>query len=330
MKNVLIIYHGTHCNDGFTAAWVAATCLKAEGSYTEPDLYPMGYGEQAAEDLLDFMRAQALGGTTYTNIYILDFSLQLDVLAELVPLVPGAQIVILDHHKSAFNMYFPDDQRSPRENKLTSLHSGQVFIRLINHKSGAGIAWDYFFPHEAVPPLVRYVQDRDLWLFKEEGTKQVHKYLASLPKTLETWGDVHAKLCHATGLEEIVSKGQAMLDIYTAEVEKLAAYAEPCSIKGERGLMAQCSGEYASDVGNILATTCGTFGMTYYETEDEENLKVSLRSEGDYDVEVIAKRYGGGGHRNAAGFIISLEDMMSKFTYIKDLDLANTGEQYEV
>ena len=32
------------------------------------------------------------------------------------------------------------------------------------------------------------------------------------------------------------------------------------------------------------------------------NFKVSLRSRGEVNVEKIARRFGGGGHRNAAGF----------------------------
>ena len=34
---------------------------------------------------------------------------------------------------------------------------------------------------------------------------------------------------------------------------------------------------------------------------EEDDFKISLRSRGDLDVESIARRYGGGGHRNAAG-----------------------------
>ncbi|HEY7213306.1 MAG TPA: DHHA1 domain-containing protein, partial [Thermoanaerobaculia bacterium] len=39
------------------------------------------------------------------------------------------------------------------------------------------------------------------------------------------------------------------------------------------------------------------------EREDGSH-KVSLRSRGEVDVEKIARHYGGGGHRNAAGFTL--------------------------
>ncbi len=51
---------------------------------------------------------------------------------------------------------------------------------------------------------------------------------------------------------------------------------------------------------------------------EEENgkTKISLRSQGDLDVEKIARKYGGGGHRNASGFCIK-----GKFKKAKDLIL---------
>lgn len=47
---------------------------------------------------------------------------------------------------------------------------------------------------------------------------------------------------------------------------------------------------------------------------DDSQFKVSLRSRGSVDVEKIARRNGGGGHRNAAGFLAdgSLEDIRSQ------------------
>jgi phosphoesterase RecJ-like protein len=38
--------------------------------------------------------------------------------------------------------------------------------------------------------------------------------------------------------------------------------------------------------------------------------KVSLRSNGGYDVSAIAKAFGGGGHQNAAGFEVDMSTLM--------------------
>ena len=41
--------------------------------------------------------------------------------------------------------------------------------------------------------------------------------------------------------------------------------------------------------------------MSYFKTNSGK-YKYSLRSKGDFDVSIIAKAFGGGGHKNAAGF----------------------------
>mgnify|MGYP001812765445 CR=1 FL=1 len=46
----------------------------------------------------------------------------------------------------------------------------------------------------------------------------------------------------------------------------------------------------------------------------DDQFKVSLRSRGEVDVEKVARRNGGGGHRNAAGYLAdgSLEQLRAK------------------
>ena len=70
---------------------------------------------------------------------------------------------------------------------------------------------------------------------------------------------------------------------------------------GANGLAANCPPHLQSDVGHELANQSGTFGLLWFIDKDN-NCRCSLRSNGDYDVSAIAKAYGGGGHRNAAGF----------------------------
>jgi nanoRNase/pAp phosphatase (c-di-AMP/oligoRNAs hydrolase) len=45
---------------------------------------------------------------------------------------------------------------------------------------------------------------------------------------------------------------------------------------------------------------------------DKGEVNVSLRSIGDYDVSAIAKTFGGGGHRNAAGLKIPFNNLYFK------------------
>ena len=61
---------------------------------------------------------------------------------------------------------------------------------------------------------------------------------------------------------------------------------------------------FASEVAGEIAGQDGTeFGACYFEVE-QNRFQYSLRSRGDFDVSEIAKKFGGGGHKNAAGFTV--------------------------
>ena len=76
------------------------------------------------------------------------------------------------------------------------------------------------------------------------------------------------------------------------------------------GLAANCPSHLTSDVGHELANQSGTFGLLWRIDKDNTCI-CSLRSNGDYDVSAIAKAFGGGGHKNAAGFTIDIQTLLA-------------------
>jgi len=57
-----------------------------------------------------------------------------------------------------------------------------------------------------------------------------------------------------------------------------------------------------SEIGAALSPKCD-FAVIWYYDHDTRQVKVSLRAHhDDSDVIEVAKRFGGGGHRKAAGF----------------------------
>lgn len=307
---ILTVYHGDFCVDGWTSAWLSAVAAKQAG-YEEPELYHLTYRDGQEAELQQHIVDQFVAGHYYDIIYILDISLSLYCLETLTK-TTSAKIIMLDHHKTAFDRYAPDVARTKNERASISLHNGRVDIALNNGMSGAGMSYIYFFPNTEMPLLVKHVQDRDIWTFEMEHTKPVDQYLKNQVQTIENWTDINATMCHAAGYHTIIQEGQILLDAHEADVIDLAHTSEWITIGGSKGLMVECGYEYASDVGAELCKDSGTFGLTYFTIDDEDKLlQVSLRSEGDYDVEAMAKRLGGGGHKNAAGFIISSDKFFS-------------------
>jgi oligoribonuclease NrnB/cAMP/cGMP phosphodiesterase (DHH superfamily) len=312
--NILTVYHGDECIDGWTSAWLS-TVAAGQAGYKEPDLFPLTYENGQEQALIEHINTQP----RYDAIYILDISLTLDGLETLVHSTP-ANIICLDHHKTAFDRYVPYAMGMKKEAERVIfngsranivLHNKQVNIALNNDMSGAGMTYIYFFPNTSIPLLVQHVQDRDIWKFNMEHTKAVNLYLKEQKQTIENWTKINARMCHAAGYKEIVDYGYYLLKKHEAEVLDLVNNCSwPVTINKATGFMVRCGYKYASDVGHMLCKKSGTFGLTYF-SKDNGMLQVSLRSEGNYDVEAMAKKLGGGGHKNAAGFIISEEKFFS-------------------
>ena len=62
---------------------------------------------------------------------------------------------------------------------------------------------------------------------------------------------------------------------------------------------------WMSEIGARLSPDCD-FAMIWYYDHEDKRIKVSLRSFHDtVDVSEIAKKFGGGGHKKAAGFTLN-------------------------
>ena len=69
-----------------------------------------------------------------------------------------------------------------------------------------------------------------------------------------------------------------------------------------------------SEVGNALSPHCD-LAMIWFHDHDDKDIKVSVRAFHDnIDASEIAKQFGGGGHKSAAGFTWKqgIEDLFDK------------------
>jgi len=292
---VLIAYHA-NCIDGFTSAWVTAKAMRKRGVAFE--LIGLDYTPAGDKSLLDAIR------NTYREnmeIYVVDFSLSLEMLETLSSIYPMARVTILDHHKTAFERYSPTTSVE-KDSRLQSMICGASII-LDNAESGASLCYKYFNQGAVLPSLIRYVKDYDLWQFKlGDETRWINKYLCSKPKNLAKWDNISEGLEKFTTRYMILEQGKMMQKAHDMEVAKIASTAQKINILGDVGLAVACPREFTSDVGHVLAKGSGTYGAMYKVSVEKEEVSWSLRSDGDYDVSAIAKKLGGGGHKNAAGF----------------------------
>lgn len=318
---VTILYHAD-CLDGFGAAYAAWRRFGAHASYR-----PLHHGESPAE-------AEIAGH----EVYILDFSFSPDRLESMAAL--ARRVVQIDHHVSALRPWA--DRLEPQADGMQQfIHPTlplQVLFRL--DKSGARLAWEHFLPDQPLPLALRHIEDIDLWRFALPGTREFCRALRQQPFGFEAWDELidHAATPESAAYRRLLDDGRAIERFYRNEVERLAQghLPMPARLRGEpvdalqaqrhgqptlsdgestwlavAGLAANANTLFSSELGHRLAQQSGSFGLTWQLAADGE-VKASLRSEGEFDVSIIAARYGGGGHRNAAGFRLPLARFLAE------------------
>jgi oligoribonuclease NrnB/cAMP/cGMP phosphodiesterase (DHH superfamily) len=253
-----VIYHA-NCNDGFCAAYVL---FKAFGS-TANRFYPMNYGDPIPDSL------------TSPTLYILDFSFDPDVLSQLAV---GRKIYVFDHHKTAIE-------------KLAGFKHPNVTLVLEDGKSGARITSEQLGLFEN-HWLVRYTEDRDLWINKLAYTEEINTALQSTPKIFSVWDQLV--------LNAMIEKGQILLDAKKEVIAYHVARAEERELFGYKVLVVNATIHH-SDIAGVLAKG-RPFAAVYFDRKGGIR-QWSLRSSEDgVDVSALAKSVGGGGHKHAAGY----------------------------
>ena len=290
----LIIYHD-NCADGFGAAWAAWFKFRDTAEYL-----PMNYNNKRVElhdGHLNF--PASLAGR---DVFILDFSFKPDVMDAMLKV--ANYVTWIDHHKTAFEDYNFDPTM---RHEATDPELNWTYVLDPNH-SGCVLAWRHFNPGLVMPIGLDYIEDRDLWKWRMPKTRDFATGLRSEPFSFERFNRV-------MWLPDIaIDVGQSMNKLFDQQLADVTKRPMPVDLYDvddvmHGGLCVNCTPNFSSEAGNILAKKSETFGMTWV-LSDDGHVNVSLRSIGEFDVSKIARNYGGGGHRNASGFSVPFEKMI--------------------
>lgn len=283
MKDIVVLYHAS-CSDGFGSAYAAWKRLGDEAEYI-----PVQYGQDPP-----------LKEPYPQRLYILDFSYPRPVLSTLRDYI--SHVTVLDHHKTAREEL--EDLGKPANPRHVDValekESRGLFVAFNEEESGATLSWAYFFPMTRVPDLLRYVRDRDLWLWEQIKSREINAAIRSYPYVFTAWSELRSRIEEEFGA--IVEQGAAILRVEQKIVESICKNAWFSEIAEYRvPTVNTCN--YQSEVGEALCfrNAEAPFSASYMDISPTERV-FSLRSRGDFDVSTIAKKMGGGGHKNAAGF----------------------------
>ena len=263
-----VLYH-KNCPDGWTAAWVAHNYF---GDDNTVRYIPVAYGDELPE-----IRDGSV-------VFILDFSFSRPILEELNK---RTHLKVLDHHKTA-----------------QAALEGLDYCEFDMTRSGAMLTHNYFnpgFADKRSPKIVQYIQDHDLWRHELPNSVEITNYLRSFPYTFEAWDAAAEKLDYE--LSGAVSEGKALLRLEQNLVKRMAEEVQWFWVGGYRVPFANATVFFSEVPRELMEKFPDAPFAGYYFDRGDGKVQWGLRGRKDgVDVSEVAKKYGGGGHRAAAGF----------------------------
>ena len=290
----LVIYHGRNCPDGFASALAAWLYYEGQAEFVGLD-----HGDIKSVDDLPALERRA--------VYILDFSFSPELLRGIE--ARAAQLVLLDHHKSAAD-------------KLSGFSCRCGIVHFDLQKSGARLAWEFFLPERPVPALVRFVEDRDIWTWQYPESGGFLAALDMEPYEFERWRDI--ALFDAQQLSLYIERGRAMDEKFNKLASDLAEGAQAVRFNGQSGLMVNAPGVFHSLVGDLLSKKSDSFALMW-SADKSGVIKVGLRSQRSFDCIPLASSMGGGGHAQACGFKMGLERLPELLGGVLEASNKNTA-----
>jgi len=222
---------------------------------------------------------------THEIVYMVDFSLPEVVFNRL--LEKTSNVVWIDHHKTILD-----------HSCNTPLIPG---VRDIS-KSACELTWNYLFPGQDVPEAVRLIGDYDTWTLALPDSKAFRFGMDLIkhgPKDA-IWDELFHPMLSSMKVAELIDKGQVCLDFVTMMGQEYGnAYGWGTEFEGHRCFAMGIYMYGSSPFGGRLDEYPVCLS---YEFMGDKWI-VGLYSTQGIDVSVIAKKYGGGGHTGAAGFV---------------------------
>ena len=217
------------------------------------------------------------------KVAILDFSYSNATTKQMIK--DADALIVIDHHKSA----------------MVELHD-ITNTKFDMSKSGAMLAWEFFHPGKEAPKFIQYIQDRDLWKWELPYSKEFSAAFDMVPWEF----DEYEKFEDDSVFDDAVKRGSYILAYSKTVIKKVCDKATKRKYGG-RDVSVVNSSHWMSEIGSSLAKDCD-FAMIWYYDHQEKNYRCSLRAFHDtVDVSEISKKYGGGGHKKAAGFVLPIE-----------------------
>ena len=280
-----VFYHND--NDGKCAAFLFWQWAQDRGA-TQEDFFEMNYDKIIGDLNIDIDRLE--------KVYFLDFHPNDE--EEYAWIRRNFKLTIIDHHKTTGPHLQEMDEKfffDPNPNNIID-----------ESACGALLVWNHFFRiSDEVPDFVALVDDWDRWQHKLEYTKEFNA--GSLVYDTSPFGEFWQSLFNdfLVGrhpfnryVDGVIDDGETILQYIEMRSKELIS-----SI----GFMVEFEGYKCYCLNQAQCNS------TWFESAPECDIWIPFSFNGDMwsvslysttvDVSEIAKKYGGGGHKKASGFV---------------------------
>lgn len=226
----------------------------------------------------------------YDFIYVVDLNIS-EELADFIEENYKDKIMIIDHHLSCNNMnkYSFIDVNAEGKESGTSLY----YKYLLNNYN------NNLLNRESTKMLVEHVRTMDIYDFSKTSKEEAEK----LEMIFKIYGkDRFIDKFYNVIINDLELYSKEDLNLVELEKERIKRYIEEkdfmeISLDNKRvGVV--FAERYISELGNYLINKYDYLDYIVLINMDK---KISYRGNGKVDLSVIAKKFGGGGHVNAAG-----------------------------
>lgn len=223
-------------------------------------------------------------------VYMVDFALQ--PFEQMIKLYNSCNLIWIDHHKSAITEYMKT----------------AVSIRGLREEGQAGceLTWQYLFSDVRIPEAVKYLGRYDIWDISNPEYMQFQYGMKSELNVMNPEAPVWNIITHTgltNGVAKTLEKGKSILSYINNDFKVYAAkHAHEVQFEGmsciaiNRGCASSTlfDSMYEKNKHKLMIPYCklpdGRWTISLYTTHT------------NIDCGSIAKKYGGGGHQQAAGF----------------------------
>lgn len=244
------------------------------------------------------------------EVIMADVSLPMDDMVRLAK--ESASFLWIDHHISAIKDFV----------ESTAFDPAYRFLAYLDSKfSACELCWKHFFPEREMPKIVEYLGRYDRWdksdptFFDQVLLPFQYGMRASFSLNVEFFPTTFFTILGDHPLEVLINSGKAVLSYQARQNAQVCEQrAFDATIYGLRAIC--CNGiphnsqsfdsVYDAEVYKLMVAFSydgNVFTFSLYTTHE------------DVDCSQIAKRFGGGGHRKAAGFKLNPAETATFFVY---------------